>query len=113
MKKKVIASWILLLLLAFFAYEWRYSNDMQEHIALVNLHLEMARTNASLSTGLIGSIQTLTDESNVAGEIIETHEHVHTLKDEILAWKIKKTLEHCETIGEAIPAAVSKWQESI
>ena len=113
-KKKLIwASTVLVLLLGSFSYEWSYSDDMQEHIAQVNLHLEMARTNALVSSGLFGSLQTMTAEADVAREIIETNEHVHSLKDEVLAWKIKKTVQQCDTLGETIQAVIAKWPESI
>jgi hypothetical protein len=31
--------------------------------------------------------------SDIGAEIISTHDHVHTLKDQALAWKIKKAIQ--------------------
>jgi hypothetical protein len=96
-----------------FAYEWRYSDDMQEHIDSVNRDLENARLEASYSTGLLSSLQTMSSETDVAREIIETHEHVHTLKDEVLAWKLKTAIEQGITVGDAIQIALAKWPEVV
>lgn len=64
--------------------------------------LENARLSATYSSGLIGSIHAMTATANVAGEIIRTHDHVHTLKDELLAWKIKKAAGQGTTVGDAL-----------
>ncbi len=54
----------------------------------------------------------MTATSKVAGEIISTHDHVHTVKDEVLAWKIKKAVEQSVTVGDAIQMVIAKWPES-
>jgi hypothetical protein len=112
-KKLVVSSVVLVTLIAAFAYEWRYSDDMQEHISSVNRELQAASLEALSSTGMLGSLQSMTAEADVAGEIISTHEHVHTLKDEALAWKIKKSVEQGSTVGDAIQIVIAKWPESI
>jgi hypothetical protein len=109
MKKPIVALVTLIALFVGFTYEWRYSDEMKNHIDSVNRDLESTRLEATYSTGLLGSLQAMTSESNVAGEIIETHEYVHTLKDEVLAWKIKKSVEQCNTVGEAIQTVIAKW----
>ena len=111
--KLAVTSLVLLASVATSCFEWRYSDDMQEHISSVNRDLESARFEATYSTGLVGSLQAMTSASDVAGEIISTHEHVHTLKDELLAWKIKKAVEQSATVGEAIQVVIAKWPESI
>jgi hypothetical protein len=78
-----------------FGYEWRYSDDMQEHISSVNRDLQTAKL------------------EDIGGEIISTHDHVHTLRDQVLAWKIKKAIEQSVTVGDAIQNALAKWPESI
>jgi hypothetical protein len=116
MKIVKITALALILVVAFvsaFGYEWRYSDDMQEHISSVNRDLQTARLEATYSTGLIGSLQAMTAASDVGGEIISTHDHVHTLKDQVLAWKIKKAIEPSVTVGDAIQNAIAKWPESI
>jgi len=65
------------------------------------------------STGLIGSLQAMTAAVEVGGEIISTHDHVHTLKDQVLAWKVKKGIEQSVTVGAAIHNAIAQWPESI
>lgn len=35
------------------------------------------------------------------------------LKDEVLAWKIKKAVEQSITVGDAIQNVIAKWPESI
>jgi hypothetical protein len=111
--KLVVTSILLVVLVCAFGYEWRYSDDMQEHISSVNRDLQTASLEATHSTGLIGSIQAMTVASDVAGEIMSTHDHVHTLKDEVLAWKIKKAVEQSITVGDAIQTVIAKWPESI
>lgn len=113
MKKLVWTAVLLGILIAAGCYEWRYSADMQEHIDTVNADLESVRLEALTSTGLLGSIQTMTDETKVATEIMETREHVHTLKDEMLARKIKEATEQGVTVGGAIQNVIAKWPESI
>ena len=108
----VVSTIVLLVLLGAFAYEWRYSDDMEEHIRRVNRDLDAARLQETYSSGLIGSIQAMTAATDVAGEIISTHEHVHTLKDEALAKKIKKSLERSVTVGDAIQAALAEWPKA-
>src|SRR6185437_5021452 len=103
----------LVIAMAGFGYEWRYSDDMQEHISSVNRDLENARLSATYSSGLIGSIHVMTATANVAGEIIRTHDHVHTLKDELLAWKIKKAAGQGTTVGDAMQIVIAKWPESL
>lgn len=90
--------------------EWRYSEDMQEHIQTVNADLARAQTAAEYNTGLIGSLQSMTDEADVAREIIDTHEHVHTLKDEVLAMRVKKAVESGITVGGAVNSVIAYWQ---
>ncbi len=94
-------------------YESRYSGDMQEHIDHVNSDLENVRLQAALATGMIGSLQVMTEETRVAGEIFETHEHVHTLRDELLARKVKSAVEDGETVGGAVRTAIERWPDSI
>jgi hypothetical protein len=36
-----------------------------------------------------------------------------TIKDQVLAWKIKKAIEPSVTVGDAIQNAIAKWPESI
>jgi hypothetical protein len=114
---KTISITLALLLVAAvasaFGYEWRYSADMQEHIRSVNRNLQTARLQATYATGLIGSIQAMTAGPDVGGEIMSTHDHVHTLKDQVLAWRIKKAIEQSVTVGDAIQNAIAKWPESI
>lgn len=112
-KKLVVSSIVLVILIAAFAYEWRYSDDMQEHINSVNRELQAASLEATYSTGLIGSLQSMTTAADVASEIISTQEHVHTLKDAALAWKIKKAVKQSTTVGDAIQIVIAKWPESI
>lgn len=112
--KKVVTMLLVGALAVAGAYEWRYSADMQEHISTVNRDLEGARSDAIYATGLIGSLQVMTTQSEVGGEIISTHEHVHTLKDEVLAWKIKKVLDReGMTVGGAIQTAIAVWPDSL
>jgi hypothetical protein len=116
MKTFKITALAAILIVAFvstFGYEWRYSEDMKAHISSVNRDLQAARLEATYSTGLIGSLQAMTSTSEVGGEIISTHDHVHTLKDRALAWKIKKAIEPSVTVGDAIQNAIAKWQEII
>jgi hypothetical protein len=114
MKKKLVVLPIALVILGVASvYEWRYSKDMQEHISDVNRGLQMAQIQSAYSTGLIGSLQAMTAATDVGGEIISTHDHVHTIKDEVLAWKIKKAVEESGTVGEAIQRVIVKWQESV
>ncbi len=114
MKAKLVVALIVLAATGItYGFEWRYSDDMQEHIRSVNRDLESARLEATYSTGLMGSIQAMTAASEVGGEIISTHEHVHPLKDEFLAWKIKKAVEHSITVGDAIQNVIVSWPESI
>ena len=106
----------IVLIVAFvfaFAYEWRYSDDMQEHISSVNRELQTTGLEAQYSTGLIGSLQAMTASADVGGEIANTHDHVHTLKDQVLAWKIKKAIGQSATVGDAIQNVIAKWPESM
>jgi hypothetical protein len=113
MKRAVTMVLVVGALAAAGAYEWRYSADMQEHIDTVNHDLEGARSDALYANGLIGSLQAMTAQTEVGGEIISTHEHVHTLKDEVLAWKIRRALDReGMTVGGAIQTAISIWPES-
>ena len=112
-KKLVVSSIVLVTLIAAFTCEWRYSDDMQEHISSVNRDLQAASLEAAYSPGLIGSLQSMTGAVDVAGEIISTHEHVHTLKDEALAWKITKAVEQGSTVGDAIQNVIAIWPASI
>lgn len=110
MKTKWIVGLVLIVVIGITAMtEWRYSDDMQVHIATVNAHLASAQIAAEYNTGLIGSLQTMTDEADVAGEIIDTHEHVHTLKDEMLAMRIKKAVRNDVTVGGAMGSVISLW----
>ena len=112
MKKATVVVLILVALCAVaYGFEWRYSDDMQQHIASVDSQLETARLNSLLSRGLLASIQSMTDEANIAREIIDTHEHVHTLKDEMLARKIKQAVSEGVTVGGAMQRAISVWQD--
>ncbi len=113
MKKGVLAAVLLGGGLAAGVYEWRYSDDMQEHIDTVNRDLEGARSQATYSTGLIGSLQAMRAEADVAGEIIDTHEHVHTVKDQVLAWKIKKAVGDSTTVGAAMHSVIAAWPASL
>ena len=51
----------------------------------------------------------MTNEADVAGEIIETHNHVHTLKDEMLAMRIKKAVQNGGTVGGAMRSSIELW----
>jgi len=51
--------------------------------------------------------------TDVSRKIIETYEHVHTLKDEVLAWKIKRAVEQSVTVREAVQNVITQWPESI
>lgn len=84
-EKVVVIACVAAISVALFGSEWRYSEDMQEYIDWVNRDLETASLQASYSTGLLSSLQNMATQADVAREIIETHEHVHTLKDEVLA----------------------------
>ena len=109
MKTKWIAGTVLIVAGAIAVAEWRYSDDMQNHIATVNAHMASAQLAAEFNTGLIGSLNAMTAEADVAGEIIDTHEHVHTLKDEMLARRIKKAVENGVTVGGAIGSVIRAW----
>jgi hypothetical protein len=100
------------ILAATFASEWRYSDEMREHIELVNHDLDTARLQITMATGVIGSLEALTAETDVAREIMETPEHVHTIKDDVLARKIKKAAEQGVTVGGAIQNVIASWPES-
>ncbi len=96
------------------AYEWRYSTDMEEHISTVNRDLQGSRSDAIYATSLLGSLHAMTAQTDVGGEIISTHDHVHTLKDEVLAWKIKTALDReGMTVGGAIQTAIAVWPGSL
>ena len=90
--------------------EWRYSADMQEHIETVNADLASAQIEAAYNTGLLGSLQSMTDETTVATEIIDTHNHVHTIKDEVLARGIKQAAANGVTVGGSIQSVIAYWQ---
>lgn len=110
-KRLVIGALVVLSVLGVAAVtEWRYSADMQDHINTVNADLARVQTEAAFSTGLLGGLQTLTAEADVAREIIETHEHVHTLKDEVLATRIKKAAENGVTVGGALHSVIAYWR---
>jgi hypothetical protein len=110
--KFVVTSIALVAFVSAYGYEWRYSDDMQEHINSVNRDLQTSRLEATTSTGLLGSLQAMTAAADVGAEIASTHDHVHTLKDEVLAWKIKKAVEEGGTVGGAIQNVIAKWPES-
>jgi hypothetical protein len=82
---------------------------MQEHIASVNTDLAHAQIASMYNTGLTGMLQSMTNEADVAGEIIETHNHVHTLKDEMLAMRIKKAVQNGGTVGGAMRSSIELW----
>lgn len=65
--KLVVTSIALVAFVSAFGYEWRYSDDMQEHISSVNRDLQTARLEGTDSTGLIGSIRAMTAASDVGG----------------------------------------------
>ena len=113
MRRLIVSISVLLMLVAVFFYEWRYSDDMQDHINSVNRDLSAAREQELLATGLLGSLQAMTSGSEVAGQIISTHEHVHTVKDEVLAWKIKKAVQESITLRGAMQSAIAVWPLSI
>ena len=94
-------------------FEWRYSDDMEAHIMLVNTDLESARSQAAEASGMIRSIQAITATTEVAREIMETRDHVHTLKDEVLARKVKKSVEDSITVGDAMRDSIQKWPENV
>jgi hypothetical protein len=112
-KKIVIPLAVVAVMGIAFAFEMRYSGDMQEHIDSVNRDLEQVRLEASYSNGLMGSLQTMKDEADVAREIMETRDHVHTLKDQVLASKIKEAAEDGATVGGAIQSVIAKWPDSV
>jgi hypothetical protein len=89
--------------------EWRYSDDMQQHITTVNADLASAQLAAGHSIGLVGMLQTMTNEADVAGEIFDTHKHVHTLKDEMLAMRVKKATGNGVTLGGAAHSVIALW----
>ncbi len=113
MQRKPLLIVAAIIVAAVSIYESRYSGDMQEHIDQVNSDLENVQLQSTLATGLMGSLQVMTDETRVAGEIFETHEHVHTLRDELLARKVKATVEDGETVGGAVRTAIQRWPDSI
>jgi hypothetical protein len=94
-------------------YECHYSAEMQTHIDRVNRDLEDASIRSIGSTGLLGSLQTMRDEADVAGEIMETRLYVHTLRDELLARRIRQAAEDGVTVGGAIGNVVHAWPDSI
>ena len=113
MKRTYVVASVLVIAITAFGYEWRYSEDMQEHISSVNRDLESARLEENYASGLTGSIRAMTAATEVANEIMRTHDHVHTLKDEVLAWKIKKAVEQGGTVGGAIRMVIAQWPESL
>lgn len=90
-------------------YEWRYSDPMQAHIDEVNADLEAARTDAMFSSGLVSTLNSMTEMTTVSQEIMETQNYVHTLKDEVLALKVKKAVQNSVTVGNAIGNTISFW----
>ena len=66
MKAKWIAGMVLIVVSAIAVTEWRYSDDMQNHIATVNADMASAQLATEFNTGLIGSLQTMTAEADVA-----------------------------------------------
>jgi hypothetical protein len=106
------SKWILVFLVVgvIVACEWRYSEDMQEHIKSVNRDLLGPETSG---TGLMGALRAMTTQADVSREIMETQEHVHTLKDQVLAWKIKRTVQQSSTVGEAIGQSIAVWQQTL
>lgn len=113
MKRTYVVASVLVIATAGFGYEWRYSEDMKEHISSVNRDLESARLQETYASGLIGSIHAMTAATEVANKIMRTHDHVHTLKDEVLARKIQKAVEQAGTVGGAIRMVISQWPESL
>ena len=51
----------------------------------------------------------MTSRVEVADEIIDTHNHVHTLKDKMLAMRIKKAVQNGVTVGGAIESVIALW----
>lgn len=90
--------------------EWRYSDAMQAHIDRVNAELESAQTDSMFSSGLIASLNSMTESATVGREIMETPDYVHTLKEEVLALKVKKAIENSLTVGDAIGNTISFWK---
>ena len=113
MKKWLWLTVVAVALVAAAAYEWRYSADMQGHIDDVNRDIESASMRSTMSRGLIGSLGTMRDEADVAGEIFQTHEYVHTIKDEMLARRIKQAVSDGITVGGAIRNVLSVWSRSV
>lgn len=108
-RAKVVGLLMAALVAAVGAFEWRYSDDMQQHIAGVNHDLTSLNLDEALSHGLIGQLGVIRERIDIGGEIIETHNHVHTLKDELLAYQIKKTVEESDTVGQATYAVLARW----
>lgn len=109
-KKWLVLTVLFVVVLAIVgAYEFQYSDDMKEHIAQVNHDMDYARFSSLYSGGLIGSLQTMTKETEIAREIMETDEHVHTLKDQLLASRIKKAAGDGVTVGGAIQSVIAQW----
>lgn len=114
MKKKLAVGALIVVavLAAVYVTEWRYSDDMQQHINTVNSGLQSTQVQATAS-GLVASLQSMTAVADVGGEIIGTHDHVHTLKDAYLAWKIKRAIQQSTNVGAAIRNAIESWQENV
>lgn len=109
-KKKWFVLTVFVVILGVIAMcEWRYSDDMKEHIATVNADMESAQLQSVYSTGLVGMLRSLTSRVDVAGEILDTHHHVHTLKDEMLALRIKNAVKNSYTVGQGIGAVIAVW----
>ena len=111
--KHIVMAMLLILLAVVFVVEWRYSQDMRQHIGLVNRKLETVRQRAASPRGQVDSVQATSAVADAGAEIIATHDHVHTLKDEYLAWKIKKAVEKSITVGDANEDAIAKWPASL
>jgi len=113
--KKKLAVWALIVAAvsaAVYVTEWRYSDDMRRHINTVNTELQSTQAQAT-ATGLVASLESMTATADVGGEIISTHDHVHTLKDAYLAWKIKRAIQQSANVGAAIRNAIESWQENV
>ena len=111
--KYVIVLITVFLVTTAFIFEWRYSGDMRAHINSVNVDLESAQSQAAEAAGMIRSIQAITATTEVAREIMETRNHVHTLKDEVLAWKVKRSVEDSITVGDAMRDSIKMWPEIV
>ena len=107
--KQVVVAIFIVIVACFLLFEWSYSDDMKLHIALVNHKLEALRLQTNHPGGAVDSVRTMSAVADAGEEIMSTHDHVHTLKDEVLAWKIKRAVEKSITVGDANQDAIAKW----